>query len=354
MAETMLSDRLPGDAAARTLRSRRSITRWTGPAWLWLLLLVIVVVASFMAENFLSSRNLTNVLRQMIPLGIVAVGQTLVILIAGVDLAVAATISMANTALMGIVAGQAANVPMAIGVVLVAGLLVGLVNGLIIIATRVPALIVTLGTASIITGITFLYTDQTNFGEPADIMNDIGFGSVGPIPILFFLYAFIAAVVLIVQNRSAFGLHLFAVGGSEQVARSSGVRVARVTVIAYVACGLLAAVAGIAMSMRMGAGEPLSGVGFDWDSIAAVVLGGTALTGGRGGVGGTVGGVAIISILNNVMNLAGVSSFTQIVVKGVIVLIAVLLAVGVTRRAAVDLKDLITTRFRASQGEATR
>jgi len=181
---------------------KRAITRWTGPGWLWLLLLVIVVVATLVAENFLSSRNLSNVLRQMIPLGIVAVGQTLVILIAGVDLAVAATISMANTALMGIVAGQTANVPLGIAVALGAGLVVGLVNGVVINLTRVPALIVTLGTASIVTGITFLYTGQTNFGEPAQIMNDIGFGSIGPIPILFFLYALIAAVGLIVQNRT--------------------------------------------------------------------------------------------------------------------------------------------------------
>jgi ribose/xylose/arabinose/galactoside ABC-type transport system permease subunit len=339
---------LPGEP-----RARRSITRWTGPGWLWLLLLGIVVVATLIAEPFLSTRNLTNVLRQMIPLGIVAVGQTLVILLAGVDLAVAATISMANTALMGIVAGQAANVPMAIGIVLGIGLLIGLINGLIIVATGVPALIVTLGTASIVTGITFLYTDQSNFGEPADVMNDIGFGSVGPVPILFFLYVLVAAVGLIVQNKTAFGTHLFAVGGSEQVARSSGIRVARVQVTAYVACGFLAALAGIAMSMRMGAGEPLSGIGFDWDSIAAVVLGGTALTGGRGGIGGTVGGVAIISILNNVMNLAGVSSFTQIVLKGVIVLIAVLLAVGVSRRVAGGVRTRLGRRSRPSEGEAS-
>jgi ribose transport system permease protein len=288
----------------------------------------------------------------MIPLGIVAVGQTLVIMLAGVDLAVAATISMANTALMGMVAGQAGNVPMAIVAVLGIGLLIGLVNGLIIVATRVPALIVTLGTASIVTGITFLYTDQTNFGKPADVMNDIGFGAVGPVPILFFLYVLVAAVGLIVQNKTAFGTHLFAVGGSEQVARSSGVRVTRVKVAAYVACGFLAALAGIAMSMRMGAGEPLSGVGFDWDSIAAVVLGGTALTGGRGGIGGTVGGVAIISILNNVMNLAGVSSFTQIVLKGVIVLIAVLLAAGVSRRVAGGVRSRLGRRSRPTEQEA--
>jgi ribose transport system permease protein len=343
------SARISSPAAKRG----RSITRWTGPAWLWLLLLLIVVAAAVIAEPFLSARNFTNVLRQMIPLGIVAVGQTLVILLAGVDLAVAATISMANTALMGIVAGQATNVPRGIGIVLGIGLLIGLVNGLIIVATNVPALIVTLGTASIVTGITFLYTDQSNFGEPAEIMNDIGFGSVGPIPILFFLYLAVAVIGLIVQNRTAFGTHLFAVGGSERVALSSGVRVARVQVAAYVACGFLAALAGIAMSMRMGAGEPLSGIGFDWDSIAAVVLGGTALTGGRGGIGGTVGGVAIISILNNVMNLAGVSSFTQIVVKGVIVLIAVLLAARVGRQRAGDVTTGLRIRARSSDGKTT-
>ena len=122
--------------------------------------------------------------------------------------------------------------------------------------------------------------------------------------------------------------------------------------VAYVSCGFLAAVAGIAISTRMGAGEPLSGVGFDWDSIAAVVLGGTALTGGRGGVGGTIGGVAIISILNNVMNLSGVSSFTQIVFKGVIVLIAVLLATATTRRFAGELRVFVSDRVRRRTEEA--
>lgn len=348
-----MTDLAPATAVEEPMISKRAITRWTGPGWLWLLLLVIVVVAALVAENFLSSRNLSNILRQMIPLGIVAVGQTLVILIAGVDLAVAATIGMANTALMGIVAGQTGNVPLGLAVALGAGLLIGLTNGVIINLTRVPALIVTLGTASIVTGITFMYTDQSNFGEPADVMNEIGFGSVGPVPILFFLYALIVAIGLIVQNRTSFGLHLFAVGGSEKVARSSGIRVERVRLLAYVTCGALAAVAGIAMSMRMGAGEPLSGIGFDWDSIAAVVLGGTALTGGRGGIGGTVGGVAIISILNNVMNLAGVSSFTQIVVKGIIVLIAVVLAASVTRRLAGEARTYVSEKMRrTASGEA--
>jgi ribose transport system permease protein len=334
-------------APALVAKRRRmfwGLSRWLGPAWIWILFVLIVLLASVVSEPFLTVRNMTNVLRQMIPLGIVALGQTLVILLAGVDLAVAATIGMANTALMGIVAGEPSNILIGIVIALAGGLAIGLFNGVLVVVTRVPALIVTLGTASIVTGITFGYTGQTNFGEPADIMSDIGFGSLGPVPYLFFLYAFLAVVLLYVQNRTALGTHIFAVGGSEDVARNSGIRVARVQVIAYALCGVLAAVAGIAMSTRMGAGEPLSGVGFDWDSIVAVVVGGTALTGGKGGIGGTIVGVAIISALNNVMNLAGVSSFAQIVAKGFIVLLAVLMASESAREFVGRIKSRVTAR----------
>ena len=225
----------------------------------------------------------------------------------GIDISVAATIAMANTTLMGIVAGESQRLP---------GHRAGphrRAGGRAHQRDRDgggegAAFIVTLGTASIVTGITFLYTDQTNFGKPAPEMTQVGFAAIGPVPVLFFAYLGIAVAALVIQNRTVFGRHLFAVGGSESIARLSGVPARRVQLIAYAACGLLAAAAGVAMSMRMGAGEPLSGVGFDWDSVAAVVVGGTALTGGQGGVAGTVLGVAVISILNNVMNLMAVSS----------------------------------------------
>jgi ribose transport system permease protein len=319
----------PGGLSGRT----RGLTRWIGPLWLWGLLLAIIVVATLSSEYFLISGNLTNVMRQSVALGIVAIGQTLVILVAGIDISVAATIALANTMLMGIVNGDPEKLPFAILAVLVAGALVGAVNGVATVFARVPPFIVTLGTASIIQGITFLYTDQTSFGKPAPQMTQLGYATWGPFPILFVGFAVIAVVVLIIQNRTTFGRHLFAVGGSEEIARVSGIATRRVKIVAYVACGLLAAVAGMAMSTRMGTGEPLSGVGFDWDSVAAVVIGGTALTGGQGGVGGTIGGVAVIAILNNTMNLLAVSPFLQIVVKGLIVLVAVVLSAISARRA---------------------
>ena len=322
----------------------RTLGKWLGPGRLWLLLGGLVLAGALANDVFLTSRNLSNVMRQSIVLGIVAIGQTLVVLIRGIDISVAATIAMANTTLMGIVAGESQRLPLGIGLALAAGLTVGLVNGIAIVSAKVPPFIVTLGTASIITGITFLYTDQTSFGRPAPEMNQLGFASIGPVPVLFVVYLAIAVITLVIQNRTVFGRHLFAVGGSESIARLSGVPTRRVQLIAYTACGLLAAAAGVAMSMRMGAGEPLSGVGFDWDSVAAVVVGGTALTGGQGGVAGTVLGVAIISILNNVMNLMAISSFAQIVVKGVIVILAVLLSAMSVRWAVAS--DRRTARRR--------
>ncbi len=350
MTET-ITDRLVESRRLGHGRTSR-VTKWVGPTWLWVLLILIVVGASLTSEFFFTSRNLSNVMRQSIPLGIVAIGQTLVVLIGGIDIAVAATIAMANTALMGIVAGQSENLPLGIGVALLCGLLVGVVNGRIIVGLRVPPFIVTLATTSMVTGITFLYTDQTSFGKPSPEMTELGFATIGPFPVLFFVFAVIAVIALLVQNRTAFGRYLYAVGGSEETARISGIPVRTVKLAAYTLCGLLAAAAGVTMSMRMGTGEPLSGVGYDWDSVAAVVVGGTALTGGRGGVAGTILGVAVISLLNNVMNLLAVSTFTQTVIKGVIVVFAVLLSALSARIAQRGGRASWRTRNEAIEVEA--
>lgn len=231
---------MPEDASVKSQRSisARNLSKWLGPGRLWLLLAGLVVAGSLSNDVFLTSRNLTNVMRQSIVLGIVAIGQTLVVLVRGIDISVAATIAMANTTLMGIVAGESQRLPMGIGLALVAGLVVGLTNGIATVAAKVPPFIVTLGTASIVTGITFLYTDQTSFGRPSPEMNQLGFAAIGPFPVLFFAYLGIAVVTLVIQNRTVFGRHLFAVGGSESIARLSGVPTRRVQLIAYAACGL--------------------------------------------------------------------------------------------------------------------
>jgi ribose transport system permease protein len=315
-------------AAARGLR------RWIGPGWLWALLVVAVVGATLSSPYFFTSANLRNLMGQSVALGIVAIGQTFVILTAGIDISVAASISLSSCLLMGIVNGDPAKIVVAVAVVLVVGIVIGLVNGITIVAARIPPFIVTLATASIVQGVVFLYTDQTTIGKPAPQMSKLGYQAWGPFPVLFVGLVALAAVALIVQNRTVGGRHLFAVGGSEQISRLSGVSTGRVKIAAYVACGFLAALAGIALSMRLGAGEPLVGQGFDWDSIAAVVIGGTLLTGGRGGVGGTIGGVAMIVILNNTMNLLAVSPYLQLVAKGMIVVLAVIISAVSASRAA--------------------
>jgi ribose transport system permease protein len=321
-------------SVARPQGAIGGLRRWVGPGWLWGLLLVAVVGATISSPYFFTSGNLKNLMGQSVALGVVAIGQTFVILTGGIDISVAATISMSNTMLMAIVDGDPGKIGVALLAVLIAGFIVGIVNGITIVAAKIPPFIVTLGTASIVQGITFLYTDQTSIGKPAPQMSRLAYSTWGPFPVLFVLFAALAVFALILQNRSVGGRHLYAVGGSEQIARLSGVPTGRVKIAAYAICGLLAALAGVALSMRLGAGEPLAGQGFDWDSIAAVVIGGTLLTGGRGGVGGTVGGVAMIVILNNTMNLIGVSPYVQLVAKGGIVLLAVVISAVSAKRAA--------------------
>lgn len=311
----------------------RKITRWSGPAWVWSVLIGLAVICSLWIPDFGTFNNFMNILRQAIPLAIVAIGQTLVIVTAGIDLSVAAMVSMGNTMSMGIMDGSSSQIWLALLAPLSFGLAFGLVNGVLVAKTAAPAFIVTLGSAAVIQGIVFWYTDSATFGSPAPSFGKIGFEMVGSVPTLVLLFAPLLVIALVVQNLTRSGRHLYAVGDDDVVAQRAGVNVTRAKLFAYGASGFLAALAGIVIATRTGAGEPLAGVGFDWDSVAAVVIGGAVLTGGRGGIGGTIAGVLIIVMIDNAMTLQNVSSFWQSTVKGVIVLIAVIIA-------AVTAKDL--------------
>jgi ribose/xylose/arabinose/galactoside ABC-type transport system permease subunit len=209
----------------------------------------------------------------------------------------------------------------------------------VIARTAAPPFIVTLGAASVIQGIVFWYTDSATYGTPAPSFGEIGFEDFGPLPALVVLFIPLLVISLIAQNRTRAGRHVYAVGDDDEVAERAGVRVARVKIGIYALSGALAALAGVAVATRTGAGEPLSGTGFDWDSVAAVVIGGAALTGGKGGVGGTMIGVLIIATIDNAMTLQNVSSFWQSTVKGLIVLAAVIIA-------AISAKDLLRRYLR--------
>jgi ribose transport system permease protein len=328
--------RLPGGSA------------WLGPVWVWAILLAVCLYGFYFIPDFWRWDNLSSVMRQAIPLALVAIGQTVVILTAGIDISVAAVISMANTMAMGLMGGSGDAVPYAMVLPLVAGAVVGLVNGLVITHVRVPAFIVTLGSATVVQGIVFAYTDYNTFGRPAESVSNLGFADWGPLPALVWLFLPVLVLALVAQNRTRSARHLYAVGGDETSARLAGVPVTRIKVMAYVVSGTLAALAGVVLTTRTGGGEPLSGTGYDWDSVAAVVIGGTLLRGGKGGIAGTVVAVLLLATVDNAMNLSDVSSFWQSLVKGVIVMAAVVTAAVVALRPL----EVWRTRRAAAEGGA--
>jgi ribose transport system permease protein len=302
------------------------LTPWTGPLWIWVIFGGVFLIAALRAPEFFTSNNLWDVARQSVPLAIVAIGETVVILTGGIDISVAPVISMGCTLSLGIMNGQDGRLWPAVLAAIGAGLVVGIVNGVVISAMNAPAFIVTLGVGTVVQGIIFWYTNYASYGLPAPKLFNVGFSNWGPVPQLVVLFLPLLIVALILQNRTIGGKHLYAVGGDPDVARRAGLAVNRIKITAYAISGALAALAGVAIGTRTGSGEPLSGTGFDWDAVAAVVMGGTSLLGGKGGVGGTMVGVLIISVINDAMNLLGVSTFYQFAVKGVIILLAVVTA----------------------------
>jgi ribose transport system permease protein len=207
-------------------------------------------------------------------------------------------------------------------VALACGLLTGLANGLGIVLARVDTLIVTLAMLSVLQGAIFLYTDRTIGRAPAEF-RELAYGSLGPIPIPALVLGVLAVVCWVILDRTPFGRYVVALGSDHQNARRAGVPVDRVRLAAYILCSLLAAAAGLLLAARLGSGFTGAGVGFELSSIVAVVVGGTALSGGRGGVWGTVAAVLLLTMLATMLNLLGISPFAQRVINGVVIVIAV-------------------------------
>jgi ribose transport system permease protein len=283
------------------------------------------IVVTIHGGDFLTVGNIVNMLQRSVALGIVAVGQTVVILLGSLDLSVAQLISLSSLLTSQTMDGQQSNVLPAILLVLGLGVVVGLANGLIITKLRVNAFIATLGMALILDGIIQNKWDGPAGGVPVGFSQDLGYTRFGLIPMSFFLLLAVAIVVFVMLRSTRFGYRIYAVGGSEDVSKLSGLRTHRTIIAAHVVCSLTAVITGIFLAARLRAGTPTVGTdgGYDLESIAAVVLGGTALTGGRGGVVGTMGGVAILAVLDNVFNQLEFNAFLKDVVRGIIIIAAV-------------------------------
>lgn len=289
-------------------------------------LVAIILVLSILSPSFLSLSNLLNVLRQVSINALIAFGMTFVILTGGIDLSVGSILALSSAIVAQLLASGTGFIP-ALFIGLLVGALLGLFNGLVITQGKVAPFIVTLATMTVYRGLTLVFTD----GRPITSMgDDLAFQMFGrgyffgiPVPVITMLMTFILLYFLL--KKTTIGRKTYAIGGNEEAAILAGIRVSRVKWFVYTLAGLLSALAGVILTSRLNSAEPTAGTSYELDAIAAVVLGGTSLSGGKGSIVGTLIGALIIGTLNNGLNLLGVSSFYQLVVKGIVILIAILL-----------------------------
>ena len=292
---------------------------------IYVVLFVMIAVLSIGTKSFLTTRNILNVLRQISMNAILAFGMTFVIISDGIDLSVGSTIALSGV-LAATFAHPGEHSPLLpLVVALGVGILVGLVNGVIIAYTGIPAFIVTLGMCQITRGAAFLYTDGFSVIDLSSNFKFIGQGSLLGIPFPVFLLLFCGILAYVCLHRTKFGRHIYAVGGNENAARVSGINVQKVRILVYTVCGLCAGIVSLILTARTNSANPNAADGYELDAIAAAVIGGTSMSGGKGLILGTVTGALIIGIMNNGLDLFNISSYAQQVVKGVIIIGAVLL-----------------------------
>ena len=289
-------------------------------------LIILVAIVSILNQAFLEPLNILNLLRQISINALIAFGMTFVILTGGIDLSVGAILALSSALTAGfIVSGLDPILAIIVGCII--GAILGMINGLLITKGKMAPFIATLATMTIFRGLTLVYTD----GNPiTGLGSNYAFQLFGrgyflgiPVPAITMLLTFIVLWVLL--HKTPFGRRTYAIGGNEKAALISGIKVPRVKIMIYSLAGFMSALAGAILTSRLNSAQPTAGTSYELDAIAAVVLGGTSLSGGRGRIVGTLIGVLIIGVLNNGMNLLGVSSFYQSVVKGIVILIAVLL-----------------------------
>ena len=303
-------------------------------SWAWLkqqkaliALIALIVVVSILNDQFFTMGNLMNILRQTSVNAIIAVGMTLVILTAGIDLSVGAILALTG-ALGASMVGAELPLALALPLTLMLGGALGAMNGMLISKGKVQAFIATLVTMTAIRGLTMVYTEgrpiSTGFTDTADNFSFIGTGWLAgvPVPVWLMLITFVLVWVMLTHTR--LGRYIYAIGGNESAARLSGINVDRVKIAVYGLSGMMAALAGLIVTSRLSSAQPTAGTSYELDAIAAVVVGGASLAGGRGFIWGTLVGALIIGFLNNALNLLDVSSYYQMIAKAGVILLAVL------------------------------
>ncbi len=293
---------------------------------IYIAFIIMLLGLSVSARAFLTTNNLINVLRQATVVGVLSMGMTYVIISGGIDLSVGSTMALASC-IAAAYATTSTAIPLPIAILLgcLAGMAVGLINGIVVSYLGVVPFIATLGMQYAIRGVALVYTSGRPINALTASYTNIGKGYVGFVPVPVILFIIIALIAWFFLAKTQFGRYIYAIGGNEQAALVSGLRVKRIKCIAYVINGLTAALAWIILSARVAVGSPTAGEGYDLLAITAVVVGGTSNQGGTGGILPSIIGVFIVTVLNNGMDLLGVSGYYQKIVTGVVVLLAVII-----------------------------
>ena len=305
-------------------------------------LIALFVFFSFTAPNFLHPNTLILITRHVVLFGLLALGMTLVIITGGIDLSVGSVVGLSAMISGGLIMNGLTleflgyriffSIPMVIAITLVVGIIVGLINGLIITKFRVAPFIATLGTMYMARGAAMLHSNGATYphltGSPE--LGNTGFALVGRgkilgIPTSIWIFAVFILVAIFVLKKTPLGWHIYAVGGNEKSAKLSGIKTDKVKILVYMFSGLCAAMVGLITASELMAAHPAMGETWEMNAIAASVLGGTSMSGGIGGIGGTVIGAFVIGVLNDGMIMSGVSSFWQMVIKGFVIVVAVVI-----------------------------
>ncbi|MEA5622267.1 ABC transporter permease subunit [Nostoc sp. UHCC 0251] len=304
--------------------SQRSISTLLEVAGILPILVIICILFAFLSPNFLTGSNIVNILRQASINIVLATGMTFVILTGGIDLSVGSILAVSAVFAL-LVSLLPALSWAAVPAALLAGLFLGLLNGALITFLDVPPFIVTLGSLTALRGVAYLLAKGTTLINQDINFAWVGNSYVGPLPWIVIIALLTVIVSWFVLRQTVLGVQIYAVGGNERAARLTGIKVNRVLLFVYGISGLMAGLAGIMSSSRLYSASGLLGQGYELDAIAAVILGGTSFTGGIGTIGGTLLGALIIAILNNGLTLLNLSYFWQLVVKGLVIILAVMI-----------------------------
>lgn len=294
--------------------------RWIDYVFI-LAFIVLVLIGAWVSDVFFTQVNISNLLRQIVANGLISLGMLIVIVTGGIDLSVGSVVALAGIVYAGMT--DQVGIGLAISIALVVGAAVGLVNGFLVAHFKLQSFIVTLASMGAVRGLVFVYSESPLIPQnPA--FRDLGASFLGPVSVATIIMLACYGLVWFFINRTTIGRATIAIGGNEEAVRLAGINVKRTLIVAYVLSGLFSALAGVILVSRLGIAQPSLGVGYELDAIAAVVIGGGILGGGGGGVIGTFFGVLTLGLINNLLNLLNVQTYYQQIIKGVVIVVAVL------------------------------